>query len=59
MYVLTTAWIKINTLTTMKMGNMTLQKPANSDVNWMLNDKVWLCCVIGVIPVPGYVDNFV
>lgn len=59
MYVFNTAWIKINTLTTMKIGNTTLQKPANSDVNWMLNDKVWLCWVIGVIPVPGYVDNFV
>lgn len=59
MYVLRTAWTNINTLMTIKMGKITLQNPANYDVNWILNDKIWLCWETGVIPVPGYVESLV
>lgn len=41
------------------MGKITLQNPANYDVNWILNDKIWLCWETGVIPVPGYVESLV
>ena len=57
MYVFRIAWIRTKTLTTMKIGKTALQNPDNSDVNWMLNDKVWVCAEVGVTPVPGCVDN--
>ncbi len=53
------AWIITKIFITMKIGRTTDQNPVSWDVNCIAYEIDWVCWFEGVIPVPGYNDNFV
>lgn len=58
-YVFIEAWTRIKKLTTINIGNITDQNPANYEVNWNVYVKDWVFDDKGVMPVPVYNESLV